>query len=659
VNEKAARAAGETTAPASDSLAARLYSERHRLFVGRDRELALFSRNLSERGGSLLFLSGQAGIGKSSLLRQYERVCLERGNPVALIDGAELPGQSPKYRKRLEAKIAAALGPSSQSRPQQPRPVLLVDGFEQLGRLQEWLLVHLVPRLSRHALLVFTSRCRAPPGLLLDGGWTSLLEQHELSPVTDAEAHTLLKLLEIPARVQAAIVEVAAGFPLALTLAAQVMRRSSRDYFAHADLREWQRLLVQVLCPETVSGWQRLCLDICAIARNTTTELIEHVFTAQHSAPGEHVQELFDWLTHQSFIERTAAGLRPHFLARLALLSRARQERPRKYNALNRSVREFCVEELGSGAIAESGLTDLFFLDRETPLVRRLGSPERDGEETPLEGAREADHPGIVELIDAREGPVAGQIAAARLQLEPNAFEIVRGDVVESVLHVTRFAGGAAPSPGILVANDPVTPLVLKFVREHPLNNDDEALFFRWFVDRRDYQTPGKRVFSISARQSQIIMSSKRIAYSMCVYRNPQDWAALFQTAGVPWEIVGRFTLDGNEYALLAFHLRERSLKDLLVNVWEVPAGETAAPASPNAAEETRIKVRQRIADLGRRVQLTPREHEILELLSLGGTPGDIATRLRIRPRTVKFHCENLIRKAGVSSRGDLFRLLL
>jgi hypothetical protein len=233
MTEKARRPTGETSAPSSGSLAAQLCSERHRLFVGRGQELALFTRLLDERGGALLFLNGQAGVGKSSLLREYERLCLERANPVALIDGAKLAEQSPKSRKRLQLQILAGLGPSHESRPPPTRPVLLVDDFDDLGSLQEWLLNQLVPRFSKHALLVFTSRRPAPPRLLLDSGWTSLLEQHEIQPIAEAEAHALLRLLEVPDRAQAGIVDVAAGYPLALTLAAQVMRRASRDAFAH------------------------------------------------------------------------------------------------------------------------------------------------------------------------------------------------------------------------------------------------------------------------------------------------------------------------------------------------------------------------------------------------------------------------------------------
>ena len=51
---------------------------------------------------------------------------------------------------------------------------------------------------------------------------------------------------------------------------------------------------------------------------------------------------------------------------------------------------------------------------------------------------------------------------------------------------------------------------------------------------------------------------------------------------------------------------------------------------------------------------LTPREHEVLELLAMGHTNGEVAARLCISVRTVETHRANIQHKLGVSSRSDL-----
>jgi two-component system response regulator NreC len=53
---------------------------------------------------------------------------------------------------------------------------------------------------------------------------------------------------------------------------------------------------------------------------------------------------------------------------------------------------------------------------------------------------------------------------------------------------------------------------------------------------------------------------------------------------------------------------------------------------------------------------LTPREQEILIAVADGETSGEIAERLSISPHTVARHRENVMRKLGLHSRGDLVK---
>ena len=54
--------------------------------------------------------------------------------------------------------------------------------------------------------------------------------------------------------------------------------------------------------------------------------------------------------------------------------------------------------------------------------------------------------------------------------------------------------------------------------------------------------------------------------------------------------------------------------------------------------------------------QLTPREREILEFLADGWSNSEIADRLPLSLRTVKFHLETLFRKLGVNRRTEAVR---
>ncbi len=58
-------------------------------------------------------------------------------------------------------------------------------------------------------------------------------------------------------------------------------------------------------------------------------------------------------------------------------------------------------------------------------------------------------------------------------------------------------------------------------------------------------------------------------------------------------------------------------------------------------------------------VHLTAREQQVLVLLAQGDRNKEIALRLRLRERTVKFHVANVLQKLGVQSRTEALRRAL
>jgi DNA-binding NarL/FixJ family response regulator len=55
---------------------------------------------------------------------------------------------------------------------------------------------------------------------------------------------------------------------------------------------------------------------------------------------------------------------------------------------------------------------------------------------------------------------------------------------------------------------------------------------------------------------------------------------------------------------------------------------------------------------------LSERQREVLELLALGASNGDIAARLYISVNTVKFHVREIYARLGVRNRVEAARLL-
>lgn len=67
--------------------------------------------------------------------------------------------------------------------------------------------------------------------------------------------------------------------------------------------------------------------------------------------------------------------------------------------------------------------------------------------------------------------------------------------------------------------------------------------------------------------------------------------------------------------------------------------------------------VQLRLAYIVAQFALSPREREVFELLLYGFTADEIAERLGVSTRTVKFHQKNVLQKLDADSRLDLFRV--
>ncbi|MGC4093738.1 MAG: helix-turn-helix transcriptional regulator [Polyangiaceae bacterium] len=518
-----------------------------------------------------------------------------------------------------------------------------------------------MPALPADVLLVFASRRAPPVALSLDAAWARLMLHHELLPLTDGEASALLEAWQVPSSVQPVLTDAAGGYPLLLVLAAELTQRTPGESFSSKSWTFVQRALLDVLCPEPQSNAQRLALDVCALTRVTSLELLEHVLNSVQPTPEVNARELFEWLASQPIVEDARPGVRLHALPRTALLSRLRQSRVDKRQRLIKAVREFCVDDLTSAETAEIGMIDLFYLDRDVPAVRELRVPTREVVGVPFSAARAADRLDVVELVQKHEGAAAAELCDLWFSADPSSFEVIRERELEAMLQVVRV-GTASVLPKALLERDPALVWVQRFLREHALENGERALVFRWFVDREDYQRPGPRVLALSARLAQLVLSTPRLAYSFCVYRTPSDYAEVFEATGIPALAVATFEVGAHTYTLMLFDWRAQSYREVLVNSFASAQAEPTPPSNPPATaahDDGKSKVRERVAELGRKAQLTVREREVLELLCLGTSVSEISERLHIRPRTIKFHQENLLKKTGVASRGELFRLLI
>jgi hypothetical protein len=318
--------------PPRRTLAARLEDRDRSRFAGRVDEVAFLDRCLDsdDPPASVVHICGPGGVGKSSLLREVARHARDRGICVVAIDGREL-GPAP-------GAIEAALRKEEQA----DRLLVLLDSYERMVALDSYLRQELLPELPDRSLVLIAGRGTPDPGWF-SGGWEAVTARIDLTGLPPRDARRLLAARGLTDSRVTAIVDWAAGSPLALALAADAAIADADWNAASApDRPEILRALLHRLVETELHDVRPSALGIAVVARNVTPDLLRAVL------PDEKPDEAYRQLSELTITERLGTGLTMHELARKALLADLRQRNP----VLERDLRRRVVDYLYSRGIA-------------------------------------------------------------------------------------------------------------------------------------------------------------------------------------------------------------------------------------------------------------------------------------------------------------------
>lgn len=337
--------------PPRRTLATRLERRDRDRFTGRHAEVAFLERCLDsdDPPACVIHVCGPGGIGKSTLLREIARRSKARGRTVVALDGREL-GPDPEV---LEAALRAVADDAA--------PVILLDSYEKMSALDSWLRRDLLLSLPDETVIVTAGR-GAPDAGWFQGGWESVTARIDLAAMPPDEARKLLAAYGVADSRVAAIIDWAAGSPLALALAADAAATDADWSAAYApDRPDMLRALLHRLVETDLQDIRPSALGIAVVARSTTPELLQAVL------PGEDAGAAYRQLASLTVTEPLGGGIMMHELVRKALLADLRQRNPE----LERDVRRRIADYLYERGIAGESLViiDMAHLV-ENPVIR-------------------------------------------------------------------------------------------------------------------------------------------------------------------------------------------------------------------------------------------------------------------------------------------------
>jgi AAA ATPase domain len=554
-----------------------LASRRRRRFVGRAAEIELVRSALesAEPPFSVLHLHGPAGIGKSRLLDVLAGLAADAGASVVRLDGRDLAPSPAAMLEALRQELevpdgqGAILGPSATA-----RVVLLLDTYEQLAPLDDWVRTGLLPRLPATALTVVAGRAPPGPAWRADPAWRELLRVVSLRNLSPQESRQYLHACGVDPARHDQLVEVAHGHPLGLSLLADVVVRggeAAADPLTPDLVGTLLRRFVEVV-PD---GRHRRALEVCAVARVTTEALLREALGS------EDAHEPFAWLRELPFIEAGPDGVCPHELARDALAADLRWRDLDGYKRVFRAVRAHIQRRLRSsrGQEQQRAISDAKYLFRRLPGISSPVDWGTWGHHYP-EPARPEDREPILDLVLGWEGAASAAIAARWWRRQPEGFFVIRGqdgavDGFLALLDLTRAsAQDLGADPGARAAWDHAT-------RQAPPRPGETVTQSRFVIDRTAYQGPSPTLNATPILTIQRYLHTPKLAWDFLTLAEPERWDAYFAAADLPRAVGADFVVGGRRYGLFAHDFRRVPVDDLLTLVTERILAQELTPSPP------------------------------------------------------------------------------
>jgi DNA polymerase III delta prime subunit len=509
---------------AMTSLLDRLSAERQRRFVGRNLELKLFEQAIASKDlpFHILYVFGPGGVGKTTLIRQFSRVCEQSNIRTITVEGRSLEPTAASFLSALRSLMGLNKGdsPLQVLAEKKERHVIFIDTYETLTQIDEWLREEFLPHVSENTLVAIAGRNPLSSGWRSDPGWQALIHTVSLNNLAPEESLTYLKRRDVPAAQYQAILDFTHGHPLALSLVADLFAQGKNIHF-QADAPNIVKSLLERFIQELPTTLHRMALEACAVVRITTEASLAQMLELADA------HNLFEWLRGLSFIESGHTGLFPHDLAREVLIADLRWRNPDFYAQLHHRARHYYTNRLGQtqGQEKHVVLFDYMFLHRDNPAIRpRFTWSEHSGLLT--DSLRENDNTSILQMVIQYEGEASAKITYHWLKRQPENVLVFRDSQNTAVGFAMMIALHEASSEDLEI--DPGVKAAWQYLEKYaPLRLSEGATIFRFWMGKDTYQAVSPTQSLIFINFVQYFQKTPGLAYTFLPCAEPDAWAPM------------------------------------------------------------------------------------------------------------------------------------
>jgi len=474
-------------------------------FVGRADELQALCGILDDRP-RIAFITGIAGIGKSTLLEEFATRARKLGAVVVSLDCQAMEPTERGFVDGLNSAIGGRA--SSVTRAAErlgslgSRIVLTLDNYEAFRLMDACLRQVLIPALPENVRVVLAGRDSPSVSWLISPGWQGLVRSIVLERLSENEAVELLIRSGAESEAAYQINRFAHGHPLALQLAARLgAERQRADNVMNVP--GFQRVveeLTRSYLADVDDPVTRRALDAASVIRRITLSLINAML------PDVAPQDVFERLRSLPFVRSERDGLRLHDLVHQSVGSSLRAIDPNRYQEYRRAAwRQLSTEARRTGLQELWRYTaDLLYLI-ENPVVREAFFPT-DSPQYVVEPARSEDGPAILSITRAHETEQAAQLVESCWNRVPHCFHVARNKDNQVAGFYVMFEPSSIDS--FLLDGDPILQQWCSHLRNEPVPDKQRVLFLRRWLDIDHGEKP-------SAVQAACWLDIKRVYMEM------------------------------------------------------------------------------------------------------------------------------------------------
>ena len=550
----------------SPSLANRLSEARHARFVGRDGERSVFESALRAEALPffILHIFGPGGVGKSTLLQEFALLSEQRGAHPVYLDARHIDLSPDSFVKALGTSLGLKNGISIpdllDAAPQ--RTVILIDTYEILAPLDNWLRTTFLPQLPDTVLTVLAGRY--PPNAAWQGdvGWQDLVRVISLRNLSHEESRNFLNKRGLPEDHYQGILEFTHGHPLALSLVAELFTQRGHVGLHPEESPDVIKTLMERFVQQVPGPAHRAALEASALVRVTTETLLGELLAMPTSGTAsEGVHALFEWLRELSFIESSVEGIFPHDLARETLAADLRWRNPDWYVELHNRARKYYTERLSltSGLTQQQLMLDTVFLHRENSVIRSFFDWQTTGSMIPYM-MEESDIPLLEKMVIDHEGEASAEIAFHWFKKYPQYVTVWRDVDGQPLGFISSLPLHAMSQEDENLDLDPAVKSTRQYLANNaPLRSNEIATLFRFWMDRDTYQGVSPTQSLIFIQVAKHYLTTPGLAFTFFPCAEPDFWTAILSYAELTRLPDADFEVGGIHYGIYGHDWRVMS----------------------------------------------------------------------------------------------------